>query len=332
MQSKRPDRITSVWSLLALAGLVGCSAALQPETDEDIAHPLEGQIWDVRAGQFVDYRDLLADAAKARHVLLGEIHINPEHHRIQARIIEDLAAGGQPPALVFEIFEQDQQEELDRAISAPGATTANVAAATGIRESGWDWDSYEPLVGLALEYGMPVGAGNAPREQVNQVAMGGLETIPAHRLDALGISSPLPAPGLAALSETIVASHCGHVFGEMTGRLIAAQRLRDATMADVMISSEPARTILVTGSGHARRDYGVPYYLLAREPSADVLSIGLREVSEQSDQPADYVDQLDGMDAPFDFLWFTSATVSEDPCEQFRESFEKFHGDATSDM
>ena len=78
----------------------------------------------------------------------------------------------------------------------------SVAAATGIRESGWDWDSYEPLVGLALEYGMPVGAGNAPREQVNQVAMGGLKTIPAHRQDALGISSPLPAPGLAALSET----------------------------------------------------------------------------------------------------------------------------------
>jgi uncharacterized iron-regulated protein len=225
--------------------------------------------------------------------------------------------------LVFEIFEQDQQDAIDGAVADPQATTETIAGATDIRDSGWDWDSYEPLVGLALQKGVTIRAGNAPRAQVNEIARNGPGVIPEDRLTALGISTPLPSSAQAALTRTIVDSHCGHVFGDMTGRLVAAQRLRDATMADVMLASRPETTVLITGSGHARRDYGVPYYILARDPSATVLSIGLRETRDRQEDPAAYVDQLDGLDVPFDYLWFTSRTVSEDPCEQFRESLEE---------
>ncbi len=309
-----------IWPLLTLAVLAaGCAGAglRSPDTSPD--HPLAGRIWDVRAGAFVDYPTLLGEAAMARHVLLGEIHINGEHHEIQARIVEDLNGLGPPRSLVFEIFEQGQQPDIDRAAARPGVTTGTLADATGIRDSGWNWDSYEPLVGLALSEGMPIRAGNAPLADVNRVAREGAGTLPESRLADLGLAAPLPPSAHAALTETIVASHCGHVFGDMTERLIAAQRLRDATMAEVMITSRPGETVLITGAGHARRDYGVPFYVAGRDPSATVLSIGLTEVRPQRLDPAEYVDRLEGLEAPFDYLWFTSRTVSEDPCEQFRD-------------
>lgn len=312
--------------LLGLAVLAaGCAGAGHRSPDPGADHPLAGRIWDVGAGAFVDYSALLGEAAGARHVLLGEIHINGEHHEIQARVIGDLVELGPARSLVFEIFEQDQQPDIDRVAALPDPTSGDIADATGIRDSGWNWDSYEPLVELALDKGMPIRAGNAPRADVSRVAREGAGVLPEERLAGLGMSAPLPPSAHAALTDTIVASHCGHVFGDMTERLIAAQRLRDAIMAEVMIASRPDRTVLITGAGHARRDYGVPFYLAHSDPSATVVAIGLTEIRPGRNDPDDYLDRLEGLDAPFDYLWFTSRTVSEDPCEQFRDQLREFH-------
>lgn len=53
--------------------------------------------------------------AKARFVLLGEIHANSDHHLIQALLVEALVKkGGRRPAVVFEMISPDQQADLDR--------------------------------------------------------------------------------------------------------------------------------------------------------------------------------------------------------------------------
>ena len=291
-------------------------------------HPLVGRIWDVRQNEFVSPESLKAEATRAQHLLLGETHINPEHHRIQGDIIQAMTDEGRSFALVFEIFERDQQEAIDRVASGPGASADDVAEATGIEDTGWDWDLYRPLVEAALSTGIPVLAGNAPRQEVRRIAYSGLDVLPAERLAELGLARPLPGPAHDALAQTIVDSHCGHVYGDMTGRLVDAQRIRDATMAEVMLQAESGRSVLIAGGGHARRDYGVPHYILDRVPDADVIAIGLMEVLPDLSRPEAYLDRLPGLGASFDYLWFTDRVMTEDPCEEFRESLEKLgtHG------
>lgn len=63
-------------------------------------HALTGKVWDVTAQRFVDPSAVVEHAAAVRFVLLGEIHDNAEHHRIQARILEELLKRGRRPALV----------------------------------------------------------------------------------------------------------------------------------------------------------------------------------------------------------------------------------------
>jgi len=312
-----------VWTVAIL--LAGCSATGQQPSDTIPDHPLTGLIWDVRQEQFADYSALIADAVSARHVLLGETHINPEHHRIQAEVIQDLANRSPRFALVFEIFERDQQEAIDRVVSDPRATSDDVATATDIEDSGWDWQAYEPLIQLGLAAKLPILAGNAPRQEVRQIAQIGLDAIPEDERASLGLSAPLPHSARAALTEVIIDSHCGHVSGDMATHLVDAQRLRDATLADVMLQADPDRTVLIAGAGHVRRDYGVPVYILERTPAAELLAIGLIEVASDLTAPGDYLERLEDRDVPFDYLWFTPRTMSEDPCEQFRKSLEKMH-------
>jgi uncharacterized iron-regulated protein len=287
---------------------------------EPMAHILLGKIWDTRSGNFVDYDALKSEATKARHLLLGETHINPEHHRIQAEVIGDLLDDGQSFALVLEIFETDQQQAIDLAIASDRVTADDVADATGIRDSGWDWDGYRPLVQLGLEGHSPILAGNAPRAEVRQVAFSGLEAVPGDRIAELGLATPLSAASRETLTQVIIDSHCGHALGDMAERLVDAQRVRDATMADVMLTAPSDKSVLITGAGHARRDYGVPRYILERTPDANVVSVGLTEVAAGLTSPEDYVEDVAGEDTPFDYLWFTERAMFEDPCEKYRES------------
>ncbi|MDH3915275.1 MAG: ChaN family lipoprotein [Chromatiales bacterium] len=304
--------------------LSGCASDRAPGAGSATAHPLESRIWSVREGVFIDDEELVGRLTAADQVLLGEIHINPDHHRLQERLIGEFTERDLRPAIVFEIFERDQQPAIDAARSAPQPDPDQLAEATGVMDSGWDWPDYRPLVAQALRDGLPIVAGNAPAADMRKVGMQGLDALPADRRALLEQTGPLPAPAHDALTQTIVDSHCGHVTGDMADRLVVAQRLRDATMADAMLTADGRPTVLIAGAGHARRDYGVPFYVLARQPGLAVASVSFVEVRDGHLDPQAYVDQIETLPAPFDYLWFTSRVLADDPCEQFKDSFKKF--------
>lgn len=331
----------SAAALLALlaAGVAGCAsskddpAAMPPS----VAHPLQGRIWDTREQAFISRDDLEARMLGAGAVLLGEIHVNPEHHELQADVIRYLAASGPGPAVVFEMLEADEQVHIDEARADRGVGAETIADVTGFRDSGWDWNLYGPLIETTLDLDLPLIAGNAPRDLVRAAATG----TPAGLTDAerrrLALATPLPGPANDALLEELIEGHCGHLPADMAPGLVAAQRLRDATMTDTMIlareagaGGQPRQTVLIAGSGHVRRDYGVPHYLAERSPETTALALSMTEVVNGENNPGAY---LPGdADAPvFDILWFTSRTEREDPCEAFREQLEKMHRNLSAD-
>lgn len=308
-------------------GLLAACAGSPPPTPEAgpaaAAHPLAGQVWDARQGSFVDEAALIDEAVTVDHVLLGEVHVNPYHHEAQARVLAAIVARGRRPAVVFEMMDRDQQPAIDELRRAGQPDADEIAAATGFSERGWDWPQYAPLVELALVETLPILAGNAPAAETRRIVAEGSDTVGPERKAALGLVTPLEPAAHTALVQIMVDSHCGHALGDLAERLVEAQRLRDATMADVMLGAGPGGTVLITGSGHARRDHGVPLYLSARRPDDRILTVRLIEVVEGEEDPTAYRDRLAGLPRPFDYLWFTPAIDREDPCEQFREGLER---------
>jgi len=255
-------------------------------------HPLAGAIWDARAGAFVSQQELLARLPAATHVILGETHDNPVHHRLQRLALDSLASAGRR-TLAMEQFDAEHQAALDVA-QTRGADAEALADAGRLDRKGWDWPLYRPLVQFAVDHGWRVVAANLSRTEARKIV-----TDPA----ASGLAPP-PPDLKASLEQDLIDGHCGRrPDAKRLAGMIEAQRSRDAQMAAVM----KGPTVLIAGGGHARRDRGVPLYL----PAGGVVSVAFIEVEEGKNAPRDYVQQ-------FDYLWFTARVERKDPCEALR--------------
>ena len=260
---------------------------------------LPGRVWDARAERYVAPEQLFERAAKTRHVLLGETHDNADHHRLQLRILEALAARGQTRVLAMEQLDTDRQAAIDAARAA-GADAERLADAAQFERKGWNWPLYKPLVEFALAHGWPLAAANLSRSDARAVVA-----------DPARSRLPPPAPALlAAFERDIIDGHCGAAppAARLAG-MVEAQRARDARMAEVL-AAQPTGTVLIAGIGHARRDRGAPLYL----GSGDLVSVGVVEVQDGTGAPPDYFDGF-ATSASFDYVWFTPRAEREDPCK-----------------
>jgi uncharacterized iron-regulated protein len=98
-------------------------------------HPLAGRVWDVAAGAFLSEAELIAKLSAANFVLLGETHTNPDHHRLQARIVAGLRAAGGFQAVAFEMLDRSQAPALARHLNEVG-TAEGLGRAVGWRGGG----------------------------------------------------------------------------------------------------------------------------------------------------------------------------------------------------
>jgi uncharacterized iron-regulated protein len=281
----------------------------------------DARIYDVGARRFVTQATLVAVLVRARFRLLGEIHDDPAHHAIRARLIEDMARRGVHPAVVFEQFDLDHDAAL-RAAQATGAGAEQMAEAGVLDRKGWRWPLHEPLVAAALAMHLPVRAGNLSRAALS----GDLD-------DVLRADAPLRARLDAApwteaqareLRDDIVAGHCGMLPEKAVPRLVLAQRMRDAAMAQALVDdATPDGAILIAGNGHVRADLGVPVYLRAGQPSdlgSRIVTVGFVEVNAGDAHAADLAREVVAAHPGFDYLWLTPAIPRPDPCEAFRRA------------
>jgi uncharacterized iron-regulated protein len=296
---------------LAVALVLLCSAcALLPDLVlRERDHPLAGKIWDPASATFIDEVELLRRAARAEVLLLGETHDNPEHHRLQRRILAARQLTGARPALLMEQFDIDQQPAIDAVVIKGGDL--------GPLMRGWDWSQYRGLATEAMGAGMPLRAANLPRTSLRPVVRDGFSTIPAAESERLALNAAWDDARDKYMSGVIEASHCGKVSPSLRDGLVRAQRLRDATLADVALANIGQGVIFILGRGHARRDVGVPRYLETRRPGTRVFSIGLVEVSAANSDASRYETERVGPAPAFDVIWFTPRAERPDPCLAF---------------
>jgi len=254
--------------------------------------PAPGDIWDARAARFVSVEDVYARAARATHVILGETHDNPEHHRLQRQALEHLPG---PRALAMEQLDSEHQSAIDAA-QAKGADAEAIADAGRFDRKGWNWPLYRPLVEFAVEHRWPIIAANLSRAEARAIVR-----------DPKSSDLP-PAPVLAKeLGRDIAESHCGQPPpAQILAGMVEAQRARDARMASRLRD----RTVLITGTGHARRDRGVPVY----SPGVDIVSIGFLEIDADKGSAREYATGFFTAES-FDYVWFTERAPREDPCK-----------------
>lgn len=241
----------------------------------------------------------LATLPAADVVILGEIHDNPQHHINQTSAVVAIA----PKALVFEMLDPAQ---------AVNATPVARRSQPALRDaldwdnSGWpDFSMYYPIFAAAPQ--AVIYGGDLPRDAVRKAMSDGAATVFGPLAPLYGLDMPLPEDQQAAREAEQMEAHCNALRPEMLGGMVEAQRLRDAALARAVVQAMKdtgGPVAVITGSGHARKDRGVPAVLALAAPDVTVLSIG------QMESPQD-------ADAAYDFWIVTPPVPRADPCAAF---------------
>ena len=246
-----------------------------------------------------------AEVPRADVVVLGEVHDNPAHHRWQAEVVAEL----QPAALVFEMLLPEQAAAV-----TPELRDDPVAleAALGWEARGWpDFAMYHPIFTAAPE--AAVFGADLLREEVRRAITDGaaevFDAVFGPGAAVFGLDAALPEEEQAAREALQAAAHCDALPEAMLPGMVAAQRLRDAAIARAAIAAHTATggpVAVITGTGHARTDWGVPALIARAAPELTVHSTGQFEA-----------DPGDG--APFDAVRVTDPHPRPDPCAAFRQ-------------
>ncbi|NNK77697.1 MAG: ChaN family lipoprotein [Litoreibacter sp.] len=244
----------------------------------------------------------LATLPAADIYVIGEVHDNPVHHENQAAAIAALA----PSAVVFEMLSPEQAaagQDVDRADAQALEEALSWSAARWL-----DFALYYPIFarsGTARIYGAAL-----PADLVRGAIGAGAAAQFGADAAAYGLDQELEEEEQSRRNTAQAVSHCNALPEEMIPGMVEAQRLRDAGFARTTLKAleeTGGPVVVITGNGHARKDWGMPRFLRRILPEARILSIG----------------QVVGgpPEAEFD-LWLSTAPSPDngDPCDVFRKS------------
>jgi uncharacterized iron-regulated protein len=214
--------------LAACGGTAPAAAPVAPAAA--LALPESTVVLDAATGAPIASAELLRRARAADFVLLGEIHDNIAHHQVRGAL---LTAAGRHPAVVFEQFARSAGP-----IPPPAGGTADDAWLDqyGFDRKNWRWPLHQPVVQAALASGQGVWGSGLPRETLRAVVRGGAAAAPPE-LRAIIEQAPLDSVARAAIDRELFEGHCGKLPAEMVPGMRAAQELRDASMAEALLTA-----------------------------------------------------------------------------------------------
>lgn len=244
-------------------------------------------------------------------ILLGEQHDNPHHHAIQKQVLDLVGQRSELGSVVFEQVHGEQQPILD---ALNNRSLGELAKDLKWESSGWpDYKLYEPLFMAATRYKARMIAGNILPQKTKTIYQEGYAAVfQPDEQKKLGLDQKLDAKSQAALEEEIFQGHCRLLPKDHVKTMIPVQRARDAAMALAWFRlHKTGKSVFIVGAGHARKDYGIPWYLERLKPGIKVYSIGMNEKGAETEK------------AVFDQVITTEAAQREDPCVGLKEKFSK---------
>jgi len=218
-------------------------------------------IIDLFMGEPVHLKTMLDDLAGTRIVYIGEIHTIKRHHELQTQILRDLADRGLKMAVGLEMFSREQQPVLDKWQQGSGSVDRLIDELG--KEHWTNLRDYAQLLTSARELKIPIIGLNARDKLVRKVAREGIEGLSEEERKELpsGLSEINPLND--RLLRLRLRVH--KAFQDKSlDRIVAAQALRDATMANAVAEflaspdGKDSLMVVIAGNGHVNYGLGIP--------------------------------------------------------------------------
>lgn len=209
-------------------------------------------------GQRVGFNEMIRDLGAADAVFIGELHDNPDHHRLQLEIIKGIHQSGKKVAIALEMFRAENQYWLDRWVDG----NLGVLQFMELYRSNWTlpWEMYDSIFLYARNNRIPLVALNAPDGIMKKVYRNGFDSLNEEEKRILppNVTCSVDKSYMNFVRRNFV----WHSSDEGTFiRFCEAQLLRNKVMAyrvsDYLKRNSGTVLVVVTGVGHAMRR-GIP--------------------------------------------------------------------------
>jgi len=216
-------------------------------------------------------------------IYIGEIHSDRSNHEYELDLIRQMVHRGIRFAVGWEMFDRNQQTDLDR-FDQRKLSLNDLIAETGFEKS---WGRYSSLYGEILRTTNKAKirnlALNAPASLAHKIARG--EPLSADEENAIPKEFSVPSGAYQNFAQ-MLGNHPGIQENDLA-RFFAAQNLWDQTMARTILEfrrTHPRmKLVVLTGRGHVKGGFGVPNYvsqgssakqLVLFPPAADDIASG----------------------------------------------------------
>lgn len=245
-------------------------------------------------GTVANWNDLVAAAAGADAVLVGENHGHPRGLPSAAALFEDLVAKAPNATLAMEFFERDEQAKLDDYVL--GLTDEAQFRAAANRNEGNYPRGHRYMVETAKSNHRGVVAANAPRRYVRVARADGfdkLRTLTPEQQRLWRIPDELPTGRYWEDFQKVMgagaAAH-GQKEDEETQKKRIADSFRSQSLWDWTMAESVARsiqgghtpTLLVVGCFHINHEGGTVLALRKLAPGAKVVTVSYVDAESSS--------------------------------------------------
>ena len=213
-----------------------------------------------------EFADRLMDADT---VCVGETHDSEVHHQVQLSVIKALYARDERLGVGLEMFQRPFQKSLDR-YTAGAIDEATMLEDTEYQKRwGYDWALYRPIADFCRRNRIPMAALNVGDDLRKRVSSVGFEKLTAEEKKQIGEVDFQVKEHRAHWFDQLGDMH-GH--GKMTKdrkeQVYQVMTLWDEFMADSAARFQGERRlrrlVILAGSGHIDRGFGIPARMAKR--------------------------------------------------------------------
>ncbi|HUI46177.1 MAG TPA: ChaN family lipoprotein [Nitrospirota bacterium] len=219
-------------------------------------------VYQVSNGKIISFNQMISDVRKADFIVVGEVHDDPDNHRLELEIIKALHETDVPIAIGLEMFRADSQRVLDDWVRG----TLPLDDFLPYYYNNWRmaWPLYREIFTYAREHRIPMVGLNIPDEIAASVAKKGFASLTEkeRRMLPPGISCDVD-PTYMNFIRKAYAGHSQNADKQFLN-FCEAQMVWDKSMAANLIDYRklhPSQTVVVlAGVGHAWKR-GIPEQL-----------------------------------------------------------------------
>lgn len=267
-------------------------------TENGIVYEIKDKRYGFRVKDALKLTDIVEEAGKARLFYIGERHDQYAHHANQLALIKLLHEKHGKIAIGLEMFQRPFQQALDDYTSGLIDERTMLERTEYFKRWRFDYHLYKPILTYARKHNIRVIAMNAPAEATKKIAEGGLVNLTdeerAHTSKEIDYTKDDYRNDLKFIFDM-------HPSRQVFSNFLEAQLTWDETMAEAVaeyIENNDGIMVVLAGSGHIRRGYGIPDRVKRRN-GLEYVSIVQDEDAERG--IADYVlfpGSLRGAEAP----------------------------------